>query len=251
MMKHLSILFLLHHYFFILLKPIFLMTQKLSEEFIKKIRQEVRRGKPKLQVAKELGLHYETVKKYTRDLPSRKVYSFEEKEKIKQMVREIGVKSIVARKLGIPYNTVLRITQDIKFGPGNNTIGGKTFHLLEEIMNNGYALLEGNVTPNFRILKKHFPVIQRVHAKGKTIAFLPDKKEKAVKVLLQNLRWRVMSYQELKGITKLFGVELSSSEKQKFLGRSEQRKKPKIQQTLDDFYLGNDDSLAFFGIRRY
>jgi len=44
-----------------------------------------------------------------------------------------------------------------------------------------------------------------------------------------------MSYQELKRITKLFGVELSSGEKQKFLGRPEQRKTPKIQRALDSY----------------
>jgi len=70
---------ILASYLFIPFKPIFLMTQKLSEEFIRKIRKEVRKGKTKKEVAKELGLHYETVKKYTRDLPNRKIYSFEEK----------------------------------------------------------------------------------------------------------------------------------------------------------------------------
>jgi len=151
------------------------------------------------------------------------------------MVKEIGVKSIVARELGIPYNTVLQMTQDIKFGPGNTTIGGKTLRLLKEIMNKGYALLESNISPNFRILEKHFPVIQKVHEKGKTIAFLPDKKEEAVKVLLQNMRYRVMSYQELKGITKLFGVELSYNEKQKFLGKFNEPKTPNIQRTLNSY----------------
>lgn len=155
------------------------MQTIIPQETIDKVRNEILNGKSKLQTAREFGLHYETVKKYTRDIQNGKIYSPEEEKKIREMVKEIGVKTIVARELGVPYAAVKIITQDIKLKPGNRTIGGKTLQLLEEIMNKGYALLENRSITNYRILKKHFPVIQKVHIKGKTIVFLPDRKEEA------------------------------------------------------------------------
>jgi hypothetical protein len=123
-------------------------------------------------------------------------------EKIRKMVKEVGVKSIVARELEIPRETVKKYTKDIKLKPGKHTIGGKTLQILEKIMSQGYALLEKQSIQNYRILKKHFPVIQKVHTKGKTIAYLPSRKEEAVQFFLQNLRYMVMSYHELKPITR-------------------------------------------------
>lgn len=209
--------------------------QSLSKEVIEKIRQEVGDGKAKLQVARELGISRTTVEKYTRDMPRRKNYSPEEKEEIRELVKAVGVKILVSREFDIPEGTVRRITKDVKFKPGNSTIGGKPLQLLKELMEKGYVLLENNLTYHYRILKRHFPMIQKVNAKGKSIAFLHDKKEEALRFFLQNMRYRVMSYHELKPITRLFGVNLSTGEKQKFLGRSEQPKTPETQRTLDSY----------------
>ncbi len=213
------------------------MPRKLSNELVEEIRGEVKKGKKKLQVARELGISRATVEKYTKDMPRRKKYSPEEKEKIRKMVKAVGVKAIVARELGIPERTVVGITRDIKFKPGKCTIGGKSLQLLKELMEKGFAPLEkeNHSAPNYRILRKHFPMIQKVRIKGKSIAFLPDKKEEAVRFFLQNMRYRVMSYQKLKLITKLFGVNLSTGEKRKYLGRAEQPKTPNIQRTLDNY----------------
>ena len=123
----------------------------------------------------------------------------------------------------------------MKFKPGNSTIGGKPLYLLKELMGKGYVLLENHLTYHYRILKRHFPMIHKVNAKGKSIAFMPDKKEEALRFFLQNMRYRVMSYHELKPITRLFGVELSSGEKQKFLNRLERSKTHEIQRTLDSY----------------
>lgn len=199
---------------------IFLMIWKLSDETIKKIREEVKKGKEKMEVAIELGINRRTVYKYTRDMPRRKKYSPEVKEKIREMVKEVGVKAIVARELDVPESAVYRVTKDIN--PGKWTIGIKSLQLLKEITENGCALLENSSSPNYHILKKHFPMIQKVHFKGKTIIFLPYAKDKAVRAFLENMRWKVVSYHELKRLTRLFDAELEPSEKRKFLSKNEE-----------------------------
>jgi len=47
------------------------MSQKISQEIIEKIRNEVKKGKSKYQVAKELDLRKETVYRVAKDLPSK------------------------------------------------------------------------------------------------------------------------------------------------------------------------------------
>ncbi len=209
--------------------------QPLAKEVIEKIRQKVGDGKPKLQIARELGISRWAVEKYARDMLRRKTYSFEEKERIREMVKAVGVKVLVSRELDIPEGTVRRITKDMKFKPRNSTIGGKPLYLLKELMEKGYVLLENHLTYHYRILKRHFPMIQKVNAKGKSIAFLPDKKEEALRFFLQNMRYRVTSYHKLKLITRLFGVNLSTGEKQKLLSRAQQPKTPETQRTLDSY----------------
>ncbi len=211
------------------------MVQELSKELIEEIRERVRNGKLKVEVSREMGIQYWIVRKYTKDIPTRKIFTLEEKEKIREMVREIGVKSFVAQELGIPVISVCKITKDMKFRKGNRTIGTHTFRLLNEILENGYALLTNGSSVRYRTLKKHFPLIQKAHAKNMSIAFLPDKREEAVRYFLQNMKYNVMSFQELKSITRLFGVNLDSGEKRKILGKPKQIDVSTTQTDILDF----------------
>jgi|GEM_PF-3956285 len=62
-----------------------------------------------------------------------------------------------------------------------------------------------------------------------SIAFLPDKKEDAVRFFLQNMKYTIMSFQELKSITRLFCVDLASGEKRKILRKPKQVDESTIQ----------------------
>lgn len=211
------------------------MGKKLSKELIGEIRERVRDGKLKVEVSREMDIPYWKVRKHTKDIPTKKIFIHEEKEKIREMVRETGVKSFVAQELGIPLITVCKITKDIKFRPGNRTIGTHTFRLLNEILEKGYTLLVDGGSIRYRTLKKHFPLIQKVHAKNTSIAFLPNKKEEAARYFLQNMRHKVISYHELKGITRLFGINLDSGEKRRILGKPKQIDVSTIQTDILDF----------------
>jgi len=123
---------------------------------------------------------------------------------------------------------------------------------------------------------------------NKTILYLDDKASVAARAFLSDMNRKIMSFPELKQITKTFGIELSREEKYKFIGKSRKHKLPVIrrkdggflssfhkdQLKIDDYmgetgFLGknvskkscknrvsddevlltNDDSLAFFYIR--
>ena len=223
------------------------MVTKLSKETLKRIREEIKNGKSKYQTAADFGLHPTVVYRWTQDLPGS------------------------------------------QFGwPG---IRGKTLKLLQEIMQHGYVLSSKiQAGKKYYILKKYFPNINRINMYNKTVLYLDDKAPVAARAFLSNMNKKIISFQELKQVTKTFGIELSSEEKHKFVGKSRRQKLPvirrkdggflssyhKSQCKIDDFmgetgFLGknvskkvckncvsednvllkNDDSLAFFYIRRY
>jgi hypothetical protein len=52
---------------------------------------------------------------------------------------------------------------------------------------------------------------------GKSIAFLPERKEEAMRALLQRFDKKVWAYQELRRVTKLFDTDLTRAEKHKLV----------------------------------
>ena len=223
------------------------MTKHLSKETWDKIREEIKSGKSKYRIASEYGISENTVYRKTQDLP------------------------------GSQYGW-----------PG---IRGKTLKLLQEIMQNGYILSSKiSAGQKYYVLRKYFPNINRINMYNKTVLYLDDTASVAARAFLSGMNRKVMSFQELKQITKTFGIELSTEEKYKFTGKTRNRKSPiirrknggflssycKDQRKIDDFmdgngFLGkkvvkkscknrvsdgdvllrNDDSLAFFYIRKY
>ena len=160
-------------------------------------------GKPKTQVSRELKISYKLVKHFTKDIPRRNVYTKEDIQKIRNMVIQLGSKAEAARKLGIPYCVVIKYTSDIKVR--NKTFGQRTWEMLKELMDKGYVFTNArNPLTKIYILRKHFPKIQWVKVKGHGIAFLPEKREDAMKALLERLKKKMWSYQELARIRKLF-----------------------------------------------
>ena len=192
-------------------------------------------GKPKARVAYNLGINRSTVQDHTRDLPSKMFFSDEQKEMMREMVKETGSKIGTARALSIPYNIVRRITQDIPVEKNGYMLGRKNLLFLKDLLEKGYVLLSGQASVRYRLLKTYFPLIQRVRFKNTSIAFLPDKKEEAVKAFLENMHWKVIGYHELRRLTRLFDVNLDSSVKQKVIGKKKSRRLPRIQKTMDDF----------------
>ncbi|KYK26858.1 hypothetical protein AYK20_08555 [Thermoplasmatales archaeon SG8-52-1] len=223
------------------------MVKKYPKELKQKIRKSVLNGKSKYQTAKDLGINHKIVYHVTQDLPS--------------------------RKCGWPG------------------IRGHALKLLQEIIQHGYVLSSKiSAGQKYSILRKYFPNIYRTNIYNKSIIYLDDKASVAARAFLSNMDKKILSFQELKQITKTFGIELSLDEKYKFTGKAKTSKHPiirrrdggflssycKDQLKIDDFssktrffgrkvikkscknnvsdgdgLLSDDDSLAFFYIRRY
>jgi hypothetical protein len=170
------------------------MVQKISDETIKKIRYYVRKYNSKIDVANKLGLSYDTVLFYTKDIRIR------------------------SRKIDIEYSGVY----------------GKSLDLLKELLLNDYVFCsEKYGLKEYIKLKKDFPQIRRTKMYGRMIYYMSDKSKIAAQALLKVSNKKVMSYQELKQVKKIFDTNFSKEEKTHY------------------FKGENDGSLAFFCIRRY
>lgn len=219
----------------------------LPKELIQRMREEVLSGKTKYHVAKEIGINESVVRSHTRDLPS--------------------------VKRGEPY------------------IKGKAFDLLKQLLEVGYVHSTNENYQALQRLRRFLPMIQHTRIDYKGVYYLSDKNKDALQAMISLNKSRIISYQELKSITKVFGVNLSRDEKQDYVRRIRNRSIPIIrkedggflsslkrnQSRLDDFmaknsFLGknqgyqgtrkygikrqgslreNEDSLAFFYIRKY
>jgi len=85
-------------------------------------------------------------------------------------------------------------------------------------MKNGYAFSSKKYnTTHYVKLKKYSPNIRRTKMHGKMIYFLDDKSKIAANALLEVLNKKVMSYQELKQVTRVFDTKLSKKEKTNYL----------------------------------
>ena len=214
-------------------------------------------------------------------------------DKIREEIKSGKSKYQTAAEYRLHPTVVYRNTLDLPGGQyGWPGIRGKTLEILQELMKYGYILCPNfHAGHKYHILRKYFPNICKIHMNNKTIMYLEDKSDVAARAFLSNMDKKIMSFQELKQITKTFGIELSSEEKYKIIGKQKPSKKIPIirrkdggflssyhnsQSKIDD-YMGNkeffgkncskkvckkdvsvedsllsdDVSLAFFYIRRY
>ena len=158
-----------------------------------------------------------------------------------------------AKELNLPPYAVYKIAKNLPSRPcGWPGIRGGTLELLQELLTEGYAMHPCyDIKQRYKVLKKNFPTVCKVKMYGKNIFFLEDKADKAARVFLENINKKIISYQELKQITKVFGVNLTQKEKLEFIGKNRTMKSYKTKISESDTLLKNDDSLAFFYIRKY
>jgi hypothetical protein len=212
-------------------------------------------------------------------------------EKIREEIIDGKSKSKTAFEYGVNPKAVYRLTQDLPSQYGWPGIRGKTLKMLQEILQNGYILSSKiQAGDKYHVLKKYFPNIIRINMHNKSILFLDDKAPIAARAFLSDMGKKIMSFQELKQITKVFGIELTGEEKHQiigkkcknvfpvirrkdggfmssynnkqfkiddflsdidFIGKKDFKLVSKNHSTNEDSYLEKDDSLAFFYIRKY
>jgi len=231
---------------------------KIPQEVIGKVRAEVKKGRSRYKVAAEFGIDPKTVYRHTDDLPKKwerggKRYSClspAKKAWIKRRAEQGKSRYQISKELDVSYSTVRRIAKD--FPDGRSGIRGKTLEMLQELLERGYFLLPTSYC--YHALKTYFPSIQMIRFKNRSICFLEDKKDEALNAFLKNKATKVINYQELKVMTKLFDVDLDKDRKRELIGRSKSRRLRKFQNFEDDTsptLSENSDSLADLFIRNY
>jgi hypothetical protein len=220
-----------------------------------------------------------------------KPYPKEVIQKIREEVLRGKTKYRVAKEMKIHELVVYSHTSDLpSVKLGEPCIKGKSLDLLKQLLDVGYVPSNEETHFTLRKLKRNLPMIQRTEIDGKSIYYLCDKNKNALQAMITQKKSRILSYQELKSITKVFGVDLSSDEKHRyvrpklnhvipvirkknggflsslkknqarlddftakngFLGKNNQRNHRKNQGLKNGSLLENVDSLVDFCIRKY
>ena len=218
----------------------------MKEKTLDRIRSEVRKGKSKMQVSYEFGLSYKKVLRLTSDIKTKRGISKELRKKIRDEVKNGRSKRQTAIYFGVTEKTVNYHTRDICLRPFKNLrIHDRKLELMKDLLRDGYALPSKKYhTPEYNELKLHFPSICRIKMYDRVIFYLEDKKDVATRAFLGNSKRKIISYQELKRVTKTFDSNLNIKEKRQII--KDNRSKKLFQKDKN-----GDDSLAFFYIRRY
>ncbi len=87
-------------------------------------------------------------------------------------------------------------------------------------------------------------MIQRTQVDGKAIYYLSDKNKVALQAMMKTKHSRVISYQELKSITKVFGIDLDNGEKQSYVKFKDRRAFPIIRKKTGGFLSSHRESQA-------
>ena len=90
---------------------------------------------------------------------------------------------------------------------------------IKNMLKDGYHLCIPGDTNRYHTLRKYFPTVYKVNSFSKTILFLEDKSNMVAKALLEISNKKIMSYQELKQITKVFDAKFENKDKEKFIER--------------------------------
>jgi DNA-binding CsgD family transcriptional regulator len=196
-------------------------------EIIKEIRERVKLGISKSQVAREMRLSRTKIIRFTKELPGGSIKRKPRlsKEAIEKIIREVQggkPKMQVSRELGISSKLVYHHTADIIVGHTHDLgIAGKTLDLLQEIMEKGYAKSSTkHPYKYYQKLRAKFPNIRRVKMYGKTIYFIQERSDEAMRDFLEDLNKKVISYQELQQIINVFQAKMGKKDKKKYLGKT-------------------------------
>ena len=164
-------------------------------------------------------------------------------------------KNQIAKELHVSSETVYRWTKDV---PSRNIgwpgIRGKTLDMLQELLTKGYAFSScDHFQSRYITLRKYFPTIHRISIHNQKVLYLEGKEDAASRAFIDKIYGkRIISFQELKQITKVFGSNLTKSEKEGFILRKGGKRRAKKKQHQKDGSLPVEgDSFSFICIRRY
>jgi len=90
----------------------------MSKAYPRGIKQEARRlitdGQTKSVVSQNLGIPYDTILEWTKDIKTNKIYPKETREEVRKRIKDGQPKTVVSQSLGISYHTIRSWTRDMK-----------------------------------------------------------------------------------------------------------------------------------------
>lgn len=150
---------------------------------------------------------------------------------IRRKINNGETKYQIAKELHISTSTVYYWTKDVQSkNIGWPGIRGKTLDMLQELLTKGYVFAKcGDPQGRYIHLHKYFPTIHRIMIHKQHILYLEGKEDVAARAFIDKLHGKkIISFQELKQITKVFGTELSRKEKEDFILRKGGKRRVKI-----------------------
>ena len=158
-----------------------------------------------------MNTSYNMVLRVTKDIKIKRGMFKDLRKKIRQEVRKRTSKRHVAIQFGVSEKTVCYHTRDICLRIFKNLrIHDKKLELMKDLLKDGNALASNKYhTPEYNEMRKHFPSICKIKMYDSVIFYLEDKKDVATRAFLENTKRKIISYQELKQVKKVFDSKLN------------------------------------------
>jgi hypothetical protein len=152
-------------------------------------------------------------------------------EKLIQLIRQeiLNGKSkySVAKEMNVSPDTVYSYTKDLPNRYKREPyISGKPLEILKQLLDKGFIYTGGN-RGALRSLQKHFPVIRRSQFKNRSIYYLEDKNKQAFQEMMRQDTSKIISFQELGRMSKVFNTDLEINQKRAFIGKNPKPKRYK------------------------
>ena len=97
-----------------------MLQEALDDVVIKTIRDEVKSGRIKIQVANDLGISYYLVKKHTKDIPTILSIPKQLQQRIQEEIKKGKSIRQIAEELNVSRDTVIKYTREIPKKPNKN-----------------------------------------------------------------------------------------------------------------------------------
>jgi hypothetical protein len=160
-------------------------------------------------------------------------------QKMREEVLKGKTKYRVAKEMGLSEALVYSHTSDLpSVILGEPCIRGKTFDLLKQLLDVGYVSSTKENYQSLQRIKRFLPMIQHTRIDYQRVYYLSDRNKIALQAMISQKKTRVLSYQELKSFTRMFGVDLSCDEKHKYVRLPERNVLP-ILRKKDGGYLSS------------
>lgn len=231
------------------------MTEPLSKETVRKIRELALCGMHKQHIAEELGIGFSTVYKFAKGIHAPKKDGQFSEELIQEIRGEVlrgKSKYQIAKERSLKFGAVYYHTRDL---PNHvyreEGLTGKLLDLLKELLKDGYVVSTRANTHRLRRLKRYLPMIQRSQISGEAVYYLNDKNKIALQSIIQQRKSKIFCYQELAEISNVFDVNLSKKEKNSLLGKKQSKNTRKNDSSNNDSTEEDNGSVVDFYIRKY